>query len=229
VIQELAVAFRHRIQGRAARTSLLLAMVLVVTAATSAASAQGLLDFLFGGFRNPPPSPPRTAYGDPSGPGDQPAPSGRSVAMCVRTCDGRFFPLPRGSATVAQTCSALCPASRTKVFFGSEIDHAVAADGARYADMDNAFVYRARLVPGCTCNGKDAFGLARVDVAIDPTLQPGDVVATPGGLMAYTGQSRARRGAAGVTSAEFTPIKSYSGLSADLRDRLANVAVAPGR
>jgi hypothetical protein len=225
------VAFRHRIRGRAARTSLLLAVVLVVTAATSAASAQGLFDFLFGGFRNPPPSPPRSAYGDPSSSGvDQPAPSGRSVAMCVRTCDGRFFPMPRGSATVAQTCSALCPASRTKVFFGSEIDHAVAADGARYADLDNAFVYRARLVPGCTCNGKDAFGLAPVDVTADPTLQPGDVVATRTGLMAYTGQSRARRGATAVApAAEFTPIKNYTGLSADLRDRLANVAVAPGR
>ena len=30
----------------------------------------------------------------------------------------------------------------------------------------------------CTCNGKDAFGLAKIDVASDPTLKPGDIVAT---------------------------------------------------
>ena len=48
----------------------------------------------------------------------------------------------------------------------------------RYADLDNAFVYRQKLIPDCTCNGKDAFGLAKIDVASDPTLKPGDIVAT---------------------------------------------------
>jgi hypothetical protein len=35
-----------------------------------------------------------------------------------------------------------------------------------------------QVVDNCTCNGKDSFGLARIDVAADPTLRQGDIVAT---------------------------------------------------
>ena len=52
------------------------------------------------------------------------------------------------------------------------------ATAQRYADLDNAFVYRQKIVEGCSCNGKDSFGLARIDVAADPTLRPGDIVAS---------------------------------------------------
>jgi hypothetical protein len=46
------------------------------------------------------------------------------------------------------------------------------------------------LVPNCTCNGKDAFGLTRIDVKSDLTLRPGDIVSTKDGLMAYGGERR---------------------------------------
>jgi hypothetical protein len=104
---------------------------------------------------------------------------GRGVAFCVRLCDGRYFPIQRhANATPVQLCSAFCPATKTAVFNGSQIDHAIASNGARYADLDNAFVYRQKVVDNCTCNGKDSFGLARIDVAADPTLRQGDIVAT---------------------------------------------------
>ena len=73
------------------------------------------------------------------------------------------------------------------MFYGAEIDNAVAKDGARYADLDTAYVYRKQLVANCTCNGKNALGLAPYDLPSDPTLRPGDIVATKTGLMAYTG------------------------------------------
>jgi Protein of unknown function (DUF2865) len=144
------------------------------------------------GRRPPQPIPPQTnAYSDPSNPSDRqvytpfgqapPAASGtgRSVAYCVRTCDGRYFPMQRhANANPVQLCGAFCPAAKTVVFNGSQIDQAVAANGARYADLDNAFVYRQKIVEGCTCNGKDAFGVARIDLANDPTLRPGDIVAS---------------------------------------------------
>jgi Protein of unknown function (DUF2865) len=136
-------------------------------------------------------SPPQvSAYSDPATPMDAArygAPStpsiggggGRHVAYCVRLCDGRHFPMQRHSnATSIQLCNAFCPATKTQVFNGSQIDHAVAANGARYANLENAFVYREKIVPGCTCNGKDAFGLAKIDIASDPTLRPGDIVST---------------------------------------------------
>src|SRR2546428_12835165 len=97
----------------------------------------------------------------------------------MRLSYGRYFPMQRhANAASIQLCHAFCPAAKTQVFNGSQIDHAVAHNGARYADLDNAFVYREKIVPGCTCNGKDTFGLAKIDVANDPTLRPGDIVAS---------------------------------------------------
>jgi hypothetical protein len=102
------------------------------------------------------------------------------------------------NATPVETCRAMCPASKTKVFFGGEIGGAVARDGQRYADADNAFLYRKQLVANCTCNGKDAFGLAHFDMTKDLTLRPGDIVATKNGFVAYT-DTRGQGGA-------FTPV-----------------------
>ena len=99
---------------------------------------------------------------------------GRGVAYCVRLCDGRYFPIQRhANANPVQLCSAFCPAAKTQVFNGSQIDHAYAGNGARYADLDNAFVYREKIVDGCTCNGKDSFGLARIDIACRSDLAAG--------------------------------------------------------
>jgi hypothetical protein len=147
----------------------------------------------FGGQQRPPAAiPPQTnAYSDPSNPSDRqvysplgqaPAPSastGGGHAYCVRTCDGRYFPLARhANANPVQLCGAFCPAAKTLVFNGSQIDGAVAANGSRYNDLEHAFLFRQKIVEGCTCNGKDAFGLARIDVATDPTLRQGDIVAS---------------------------------------------------
>lgn len=134
-------------------------------------------------------TPQPSAYSDPGpvmqeryGPASTPSiggGTGQSVAYCVRLCDGRYFPMQRhANATSIQLCNAFCPAAKTQVFNGSQIDHAVASTGARYASLDNAFVYREKIVPGCTCNGKDTFGLAKIDAAHDPTLRPGDIVAS---------------------------------------------------
>jgi hypothetical protein len=201
-----------------------------LAAAPSPASA-GIFDFLFGPQQQAAPPPDVTSYAEPSAPltrlptdlgAVQPG-SGRFVAFCVRLCDGQHFPLDHmTNATPVETCRAMCPASKTKIFFGSDIDRAVAGDGARYADLDNAFVYRQRLVPHCTCNGKDAFGLAKFDLTSDPTLRPGDVVSTKNGFKAYTGKR-------GQTDA-FTPVDS-SMITAQLnagfsRERLARRAPA---
>jgi hypothetical protein len=135
-----------------------------------------------------------SAYANPSVPPGQESlhqdgSTGHGVAYCVRLCDGQHFPLEARvmNATPVEACRSMCPASRTKVFYGAEIEHAVAKDGARYTDLDNAFVYRKQLVAHCTCNGKNAMGLAPYDLPTDPTLRPGDIVATQTGLLSYTG------------------------------------------
>ena len=177
------------------------------------ALAEGFFDFLFGGFQQRPAPPAEPNHPPPpAGVGRvAPAPlgqesvnegagsTGHSVAFCVRLCDGHHFPLEQMvNGTPGETCRAICPYSKTKVFFGSEIGGAVAQDGEHYANLGAAFVYRKQLVANCTCNGRDAFGLASFDVKNDPTLRPGDIVSTKEGLMAYAGKSG--RGAI------FTPI-----------------------
>ena len=205
--------------------------VTFVLPAGSASAQNGIFDSLFG--RRPAPS--ANAYADPS-PGfnpfnlfgsrpeaQRPAEIGVGVAFCVRTCDGRFFPVQQHAGlTQAQACSSFCPAAQTKIYSGSSIEQSVGPDGRRYTDLATAFAYREKIVPGCTCNGKDAFGLVTTPVDEDPTLRPGDIVATNNGLMAYNGSTGTKK-----QTASYTPISSYSGLSGDLRRKLTETKVAP--
>jgi hypothetical protein len=195
------------------------------------ASAENLFDLLFGGA---PKQQQRQApaqanfFADPFGLNQQPAPpprqtaSGSGPAFCVRSCDGKYFPLMRGNASPVQMCQAFCPASATKVFFGSTIDGASSVTGERYADSENAFAYRKALRSDCTCNGRDPAGLAPVDLTLDTSLRSGDVIATTSGLVAYTGVKLGAN-----QTAEFTPVASFPGLTADVRARLGEMKVAP--
>jgi len=197
------------------------------------ASAEGLFDLFFGGFQKlqQQKAPPQANFfADPFGLNQQPAApppramaSGSGPAFCVRSCDGRYFPLTaRGGASPAQMCQAFCPASPTRVFFGGNIDGASSANGERYADSENAFAYRKAMRADCTCNGRDPAGLAPVDLTLDPSLRPGDVIATTNGLVAYSGPKLG-----GSQTAEFTPVASYPGLTAEVRARLGEMKVAP--
>ncbi len=132
---------------------------------------------------------PRLSYSG-SGPG-----SDSGQAYCVRTCDGRYFPITASDGqSRAASCKSFCPASETKIFYGSSIDHAATESGKRYSELPNAFRYRTEIVAGCTCNGKDPGGLAAVRVEDDPTLRKGDIVAGSGGLL-VAGRGFEKRGA----------------------------------
>ena len=179
----------------------------------SIASAQNIFEALFGRLWNSP----ATSNADQNAPLPSPQPirSEGGLAYCVRLCDGRYFPIQRQSgASPAQICSSFCPASATKIYNGNGIDHAVAPDGRRYSELVTAFKYREKIIPDCTCNGKDHVGLVNTPVADDPTLRPGDIVATNAGLMAYNGST-------------FNPISTYAGLSADLRRQLTETKIEP--
>jgi hypothetical protein len=204
-------------------------IALVLTLQPTPAAAAGLLDFLFGGFRRMIPEPPATRPPPsmPNAPSDSSRQQesvrngggGAYSGYCVRLCDGRYFPVQgHRNAPAAEQCHAACPATATKVFSGSGIDHAVASDGARYADLPNAFVYRQRIVPSCSCNGRTDYGLAHVPAAEDPTLRPGDIVATNSGFTVYSGRSGNQQA--------FTPIDSAN-VSRSLRAQLADVKIAP--
>ena len=221
-----------------------MALALFAFGAGQLALAGGPLDAVFNGMQQRRQPLPRHAssYADPyispanasrrsapSGAGHRPAaassaghrPSGEAssgpgMAFCVRTCDGRYFPMQRhAGASPVEACRSFCPAAKTVVLIGSKIESAVGQNGTRYASLNTAFTYRKKVVADCTCNGKDEFGLARVGAETDPTLRPGDIVATNKGLGTFAGKSAA-----------ITPINPAS---SEWARRLAETKVRPAQ
>jgi hypothetical protein len=161
---------------------------------------------LMGGGRPhaPPIQLPFGETGEAAQPAPAPARRGHGgVAYCVRACDGRYFPLAAtGGQSRAEMCKSFCPAAETRVVYGSSIDNAATESGKPYSELPNAFRYRDELVAGCTCNGKDSGGLARIGIEDDPTIRKGDLVAGPGGLVvANTSSNSSRHGAVNYSPA----------------------------
>lgn len=85
--------------------------------------------------------------------------------ICVRTCDGGFFPISNNATSVdfgrdAATCSKMCPGVETELFYrdvsSTETSNMIStATGTPYSAMKNAFAYKTR-APGeksaCSCN-----------------------------------------------------------------------------
>jgi hypothetical protein len=90
---------------------------------------------------------------------------GNVQTVCVRTCDGGFFPMTAKATPLnfqhdEETCARMCPGLPTELFFRclptQESSEMVSAStGVPYSEMPYAFAYRKRL-PGektsCTCN-----------------------------------------------------------------------------
>jgi hypothetical protein len=193
------------------RTALGAMVALCALTIAPAAQAEDFLSALFGAFgaRRPetPSIPlPFASEGNPlirqNDARPRAAYSGGALAYCVRTCDGRYFPISASEGqSRAASCNSFCPASETKVVYGGNIDNAATESGKLYSELPNAFRYRNELVAGCTCNGKDQIGLAPVKIENDPTLRKGDIVAGAGGLM-VAGRGADKRGA----SLNFSPV-----------------------
>jgi hypothetical protein len=229
------VTTRHWKMAACRAAGIIFAALAMIVLSAPPASSQGVFETLLGIIR---PSAPRAfapqtssfapallLFAPPSENRSSSEGNGPYASYCVRLCDGSFFPLQRNSATSpAEQCRSFCPAAKTKIFSGSKINSAVAPDGSRYADLPNALLYRTRVVDNCTCNGRNAFGVARTDIAADPTLRTGDIVAINGGFAAYTGSKSIAR-----QPSDFTPIERYSGLSNDTRRKLSETKVMPAR
>jgi hypothetical protein len=197
-----------RRSGSKSGTWVALGVAASLGAAALPAHAEDFFSALFGGFgggRSHAPPMPFANEGGPIGPQGDARPrtgySGGGQAYCVRTCDGRYFPISASDGqSRAASCNSFCPASETKIVYGSSIDHAATENGKPYSELPNAFRYRNELVAGCTCNGKDQLGLAPVKIEDDPTLRKGDIVAGANGLVVAARVSD-RRGA----SLNFSP------------------------
>ncbi len=86
--------------------------------------------------------------------------SGTYRTVCVRTCDGFYFPIsfatvPARFPDDEKTCKSLCPAVEANLFAyrnpGEDINQAVSINGQPYSASPNAFKYRTEFNPSCAC------------------------------------------------------------------------------
>jgi Protein of unknown function (DUF2865) len=149
--------------------------------ANAAPSGPGnFLNSLFGGGNNNPIPPPT---------GDLAPPSGTFRTVCVRTCDGGYFPI--SFATVAtrfpddeRSCKALCPATEATLFTyrnpGEDINQAVSVNGQPYTALPNAFRFRNEFNPSCACKASGqtwSEALKSIDDKAE-AQQQGDIIVT---------------------------------------------------
>jgi hypothetical protein len=85
--------------------------------------------------------------------------SAGSYAVCVRTCDGGFFPVSYSGAgeRLEDVCRSLCPAADVQLYsfpFGGTIEQAVSVNGERYVDMPNALKFQQSYDSTCSCRRK---------------------------------------------------------------------------
>ena len=118
-----------------------------------AAAARGSGNFLDNLFNNnSTPTPPPGADFGPQ--------SGTFRTVCVRTCDGGYFPIsfatvPARFPDDEKTCKALCPATEASLYAyrnpGEDINQAVSINGQPYTQSPNAFRFRQEFNPSCAC------------------------------------------------------------------------------
>ena len=115
------------------------------------------------------------------------------LAVCVRLCDGYFFP-SNGLSSDDEACAAQCPDAQTALYrepAGSDrIEDAVSTIGALYSELPVAGRHRTDLDSACTCHAHSIDYSAMV--MHDPTLRKGDVVMTPQGPVVYEGGQTGR-------------------------------------
>src|ERR1700751_2507913 len=117
------------------------------------------------------------------------AASGTYRTVCVRTCDGAYFPVsfatvPARFPDDERTCKALCPATEATLFTyrnpGEDINQAVSINGQNYSALPNAFRFRTEFSPTCSCKAPGqtwADALKSIDDKA-AAEQQGDIIVT---------------------------------------------------
>jgi hypothetical protein len=126
----------------------------------------------------------------PGAPGVDMGPqSGTFRTVCVRTCDGAYFPVSFATYQARfqddeKTCKALCPATEATLFAyrnpGEDINQAVSINGQPYTALPNAFKYRTEFNPSCACKAAGQTWSDALKSVDDKALveQQGDIIVT---------------------------------------------------
>lgn len=112
-------------------------------------------------------------------------PGGTVRTLCVRTCDGFYFPVSFSTtkdrfSKDAAACQSMCPGAEAKLYYHSipdeEPEQMVDLTGTRYMSTPTAFQYRvngARSTPGCTCQAAQDEAMSKpLDTEATETTEP---------------------------------------------------------
>ena len=105
--------------------------------------------------------------------------------VCVRLCDGFFFPIAGASnpAQAQDMCKAQCPQAEATLFLrapNGEISDATDLGGQPYSSLPNALKYRTKSDEACTCRRADQSWGAALKPAEDQLEKRSDeLVVTP--------------------------------------------------
>jgi len=115
---------------------------------------------------------------------------GGPASICVRMCDGFYFPAANGERAVRENlCQANCPDAEVALFEGGSVEDARDRGGRRYADLPVAYRYRQERVNACTCRTNPGDLSRRLSVTLDPTLRAGDAVVTENSAVVFSGKA----------------------------------------
>src|SRR5712672_3464221 len=115
--------------------------------------------------------------------------SGTYRTVCVRTCDGFYFPIsfatvPARFPDDERTCKNLCPAAEATLYSyrnpGEDMNQAVSINGQAYSSSPNAFRYRQEFNPSCACKAAGqtwSDALKSIDDKAEAEQQ-GDIIVT---------------------------------------------------
>ncbi len=115
---------------------------------------------------------------------------GGGLAVCVRECDGGFFPVSysawhHSADALQRLCTARCPNTAVDLYsmaVGADIGTARSTSGQSYQDLPNAFLFRKTHVQGCGCKPKGeswAQALAKSDAeSLLGNEQASDIIVT---------------------------------------------------
>lgn len=146
-------------------------------AAAQAAQPRNMFDALFG---------PGNVVGPAPGPADGQL-SGTYRTLCVRSCDGFYFPIsyatvPSKFQDDERVCKNMCPASEATLYAhrnpGEDVAQAVSTSGQPYSSMPNAFKYRKEFSAACSCKAPGQTWSEALKQIDDQTVERGDIVVT---------------------------------------------------
>jgi hypothetical protein len=105
--------------------------------------------------------------------------------VCVRTCDGFFWPISFATDSSRfeedeRTCQRSCPNSEVALYShrnpGEDVSQAVSLTGQLYATLPNAFKYRQAVDKTCSCRAPGETWSHALRGVEDATLEQGDIV-----------------------------------------------------